>query len=52
MEQIMEIRDLKLRKSTELWEMSEGDVNFQNISEKEVENWITDNGELVEHNEI
>jgi len=32
--------------------MTEGDVHFQNVSAKELQNWITNNPELVEHSEI
>jgi len=52
MEPTIAIRDLKLEKITELREMSEGDVHFPNISVKELQDWIMENPELVEHNEI
>ena len=52
MEPTITIRDLKLKNITALQEMSEGDVHFPNTSVKELQNWITENPELVEHNEI
>ncbi|KAG0131730.1 hypothetical protein HOY82DRAFT_559299, partial [Tuber indicum] len=32
--------------------MSEGDVRFQNVSDKELDNWISGNPELVEHKDF
>ncbi|KAG0135037.1 hypothetical protein HOY82DRAFT_552768, partial [Tuber indicum] len=32
--------------------MSEGDVHFQNVSDKELCNWISENSELVEHKDF
>jgi len=52
MEPTVTIRDLDLKKIAELRERSEADVHFQNVSDSELRNWISENPELVEHKDF